>query len=145
MMIKRSEGLQGTLGLGTAVNHSYDVLHAFYCDLSERFGNCAHWWVSRTRQGCGGLPGLSFLLLGHLSSALSLPWAQLWQVRCAKSSRNAAGLRDTAGVNEVNIEPNSEASEPHRFSSHIKSNLTFVCRKLMSSVFWSFIIKNMID
>lgn len=40
MMIKRSEGLQGTLGLGTAVNHSYDVVHAFYSDLSESFGSC---------------------------------------------------------------------------------------------------------
>lgn len=42
MMIKRSEGLQGTLGLGTAMNHGYDVAHAFYSHLSERFGNCAH-------------------------------------------------------------------------------------------------------
>ena len=36
-MIKRSEGLQGMLGLGAAVIHSYDVVHAFYSDLSERF------------------------------------------------------------------------------------------------------------
>lgn len=42
MMIKRSEGLEGMLGLGAAVNHSYDVVHAFYFDLSERFGNSAH-------------------------------------------------------------------------------------------------------
>ena len=74
MMIKRSEGLRAALGLGTAVNHSYDVVHAFYSDLSERFGNCAHWWVSRTRQGHSRLPGLSvLLLLGHLSSAACLP------------------------------------------------------------------------
>lgn len=112
MMIKRSEGLQGTLGLGTAVNHSYDVVHAFYSDLSERFGSCAHWWVSQTRQGHGGLPSLSFLLLRHLGSALSLPRAKQWQVRCPESSLLTAGLRDTAGVNEVKTEPNSGANRP---------------------------------
>lgn len=99
-MIKRSEALQGTLGLGAAVNHSYDVVHAFYSDLSGRFGNRAHWWVSWTRQGHSSLPGLSFLLLGHLSSARSLPWAKQWQVGLPKSresSLRTAGLRQTAG------------------------------------------------
>lgn len=81
MMIKRSEGLQGTLGLGTAVNHSYDVVHAFYSDLSGRFGDCPHWRVSRTRQGHRGLLGPSFLLLRRLGAALFLPWAKQWQVR----------------------------------------------------------------
>lgn len=41
-MIKSAEGLLGMLGLEAGVNHSYDVVHAFYSDLSERFGNCAH-------------------------------------------------------------------------------------------------------
>ena len=112
MMIKRSEGLRATLGLGTAVNHSYDVVHAFYSDLSERFGNCAQWWVSRTRQGHSRLPGLSslsvLLLLGHLGSAACLPpsllRAKQWQVRCPENSLHTAGLWHTAGVNEAKTE-----------------------------------------
>lgn len=56
------------------------------------------------------LPSLSFLLLRHLSSALSLPWPKQWQVRRPESSLHTAGLRDTAGVNEVKKEPNSDAN-----------------------------------
>lgn len=118
MMIKRSEGLQGTLGLRTAVNHSYDVVHAFYSHLSERFGNGPYWWVSRTRQGHRSLLGLSFLLLRHLGSALSLPWAKQWQVR-----RTVSGLRDTAEVNEV--KPNSGANRVHSpLSPHTQMTVT---------------------
>lgn len=95
MMIKRSEGLQGTLGLGTAVNHNYDVVHVFYSDLSEGFGNCPYWWVSRTRQAaqaCSVCPPSSSGTSALLSPS---PEQKQWQVRCTTSSWH------TAEVNEV--------------------------------------------
>lgn len=69
-MIKSAEGLLGMLGLEAGVNHSYDVVHAFYSDLSERFGNCSQ--MSESDQAGPQRPAQSVVLTSG-SSALHTP------------------------------------------------------------------------
>ncbi len=110
-MIKRSEGLQGNLDLGLQwiIAMMWWMLSILICQRGLGTVLTDEW--AGPGRGHSGLPSLSFLLPGHLSSALSLPWAKRWQVRRPESSLHTAGLRDTAGVNEVKTEPNSGANK----------------------------------